>query len=184
MADPLPPVSPDLTAELTALADRLVARPAEREVAARFEWLVETLILREQIPPSFGRLIDKVRGDDFARNKPTVQLAIYPDKHAVPNSDVDCAARFPQCRARCCRFVISLSVQDVEERKLPFQVDRPYLIPKDPTTGMCTCAGAGGSCRVYLDRPGICREYTCEDDARIWIDFAAGIAKPLEPYEP
>jgi hypothetical protein len=179
MADPPPPVSPDILAELATLADQLAAQPAEREVAARFEWIIETLILRGQIPAAFRRLVDKVRGDDFARDRPVVRLAAYRDKYDVTNSDVDCVARFPLCQARCCKFDIPLSVQDVEEGKLPFQVERPYLMPKDPATKMCVCGGPGGACNVYEHRPGVCREYSCKDDKRIWIDFAGRVPQPL-----
>jgi len=171
MAD-LPPIEPDLVAELAAIAETLAARDDHADLAARLEWLIDTLILRGQLPASFRRLAAKVRGE-----RSVVRLAMFRDKHAVPSSDVDCAARIPLCGARCCSFEVTLSTQDVADG-LPFDVVHPYAMAKQ-ASGTCACAGEQGACTVYDKRPGACRAYDCRNDKRVWIDFEARIIQPL-----
>ena len=103
---------------------------------------------------------------------------MFRDKHRVPSADIDCASLIPLCGARCCSFDVALSPQDVAERKLPFMIDEPYMLPRDPATGQCVCADATRGCTVYDDRPGACRAYDCRNDERVWIDFAAKIPRP------
>jgi Fe-S-cluster containining protein len=170
---PLPPVSPELAGELEALADTLRARDDHADLARQFEWLIDALILRGQLPETYRRLVAKVRGE-----RSSVRLATFDDKYAVTGPDIDCAARIPLCRARCCSFEVTLSAQDVAERVLPFDIGNPYALPRDRATGRCVCMDAEGACTVYAQRPGACRAYDCRNDARIWIDFEARIPAP------
>lgn len=172
MPDEPPPLSSELVGELEALAETLAARPDHADLAARMEWLIDTLILRGQLPKRFKQLAAKVRGE-----KTIVRLATFQDKYAVASADVDCAERIPLCGARCCSFDVTLSAQDVREGKLPFQLDQPYMLPK-AADGRCGCMDASGACTVYEHRPGTCRAYDCRRDARIWIDFDARIPQP------
>lgn len=173
MPDEPPPIDPDLVGELEDLAATLGARPDHADLARKLEWLIDALVLRGQLPARFTRLASKIRAD-----RSTVRLAMFRDKYAVPSADIDCAARIPLCGARCCSFDVTLSAQDVAERKLPFVIDQPYMLPRDPETGRCTCMDAGGACTVYDARPGACRAYDCRNDPRVWIDFAARIPAP------
>lgn len=172
----LPPIDSDLVRELEAMTETLAARPDHADLSARLEWLIDTLVLRGQLPPRFKHLAGKVRGE-----KSTVRLSLFRDKYAIPSSDVDCAERFPICRARCCKFDVTLSAQDVDEGKLQFEIDQPYVLRKHPTTGKCLHAGDNGECGAYAIRPGQCRSYDCRRDSRIWIDFEARIAQPMDP---
>lgn len=176
MADAPAPVSPELQAELAALVEQLGARDDHADLAARVEWLIDVLILRGQLPSSFRRLAAKVRGGDRA----IVRLAIFRDKYAVPSAEIDCAARIPLCGARCCSFEVTLSAQDVAERTVPWEIDRPYALPRDPATGRCVCMDARGACTIYEQRPGACRAYDCRNDPRVWIDFESRIPTPRE----
>lgn len=171
--DELPPLSPELVVELEVLAETLATRPDHADLAARVEWLIDTLILRGQLPKRFKQLAAKIRGEKY-----TVRLATFQDKYAVASADIDCAERIPLCGARCCSFDVTLSAQDVREGKLPFQIDQPYMLPKNPTTGRCGCMDDQGACTVYEQRPGTCRAYDCRHDARVWIDFDARIPQP------
>lgn len=175
MSDPLgpPPLAPDLVAEIEALVETLAQRRDHADLARKLEWLIDALILRGQVPPSFKKLATKIQGD-----RSTVRLAMFRDKYAVPSADIDCAARIPLCGARCCTFDVTLSAQDVAERSLPFAVDQPYMLPREPATGRCVCMDGGGACTVYVQRPGACRAYDCRGDARVWIDFDARIPAP------
>lgn len=170
MPDELPP---DLIAELEATSAALAARTDHADLAARFEWLLDALILRGQLPASFRRLATKIRGE-----RTVVRLATFRDKYAVPSADIDCAARIPLCGARCCSFDVTLSAQDVAERVVPFDLHQPYALPRDPETKRCVCMDDAGACTVYAQRPGACRAYDCRQDPRVWIDFEARIPAP------
>lgn len=164
------PLPPELAAELEALAETLALRPDHADLARKLEWLLDALILRGQLPPSFKKLATKIKGD-----RSTVRLAMFRNKYEVPNADVDCAARIPLCGARCCSFDVTLSAQDVAERSLPFEIDQPYMLPRDSDTKRCVCMDGAGACTVYDKRPGACRAYDCRGDSRVWIDFEARI---------
>jgi hypothetical protein len=170
-----PPVPPDLVAAIEKLADELPALPGADEASRRLEWLLDALILRGQLPASFRRLAAKIQADRGVK----VRLSMVDNKYEVENADIDCAARIPLCGARCCSFEVALSRQDVREGKLPFVVDQPYLLPRDPATKRCACMGDGHACLVYEHRPATCRTYDCRDDRRVWLDFAARIPAPL-----
>jgi hypothetical protein len=169
----LPPISPDLIAELHALAVALASRDDHADLAARFEWLLDTLIFRGQIPPAFRELATRVNAKGERR---TVHLAIFRDKYAVRSADIDCAARIPLCGARCCSLTVSLSPQDLAEGNIPYDILHPYLLPRE--NGRCVCMADDGACSIYERRPGACRAYDCRHDQRIWIDFDARIPAP------
>jgi hypothetical protein len=171
--EPPPPPSPELVAELTALAETIAARDDHADIAARLEWLIDLLILRDQLPASFRRLADKIKGQG---DRSVVRLATFRDKYAIASADIDCAARIPLCGARCCSFEVTLSSQDVAERTIPFDMLRPYALPRDH--GRCVCMNDDGACAIYAQRPGACRAYDCRRDPRVWIDFEARIPAP------
>jgi hypothetical protein len=174
--EPPPPphtLPPELVGELTALAEAIAARDDHADLAARLEWLIDLLILRDQLPASFRRLADKVKGQG---DRSVVRLATFRDKYAIASAEIDCAARIPLCGARCCSFDVTLSAQDVAERSVPFDILRPYALPRD--NGRCVCMNEDGACTIYEQRPGACRAYDCRHDARVWIDFEARIPAP------
>lgn len=102
--DEPPPLPPELVAELTALAETVAARADHADIAARLEWLIDALILRDQLPASFRRLAAKVKGQG---DRSVVRLATFRDKYAIASPDLDCAARIPLCGARCCSFEVT-----------------------------------------------------------------------------
>jgi Fe-S-cluster containining protein len=173
VSDVPPPIDDDLVRELGALAADLAQRPDHADLAHRVEWLVDTLILRGQLPASFRRLIQRVGAE-----RSTVRLAMFRDKYQVPSADIDCASRIPLCKAKCCTMDVTLSAQDVAEGGIPFDVMQPYALPRDPATRRCVCMNADGACTIYEKRPGACRAYDCRHDPRVWIDFEARIPAP------
>jgi putative zinc- or iron-chelating protein len=101
------------------------------------------------------------------------------DKYACTSGvAIDCDARMPLCRAACCRLSFALSVQDVEEGRVRWDLGRPYMNRRD-ADGYChhldrgTCA-----CTVYEARPLVCRSYDCRKDTRIWKDFDNRVISP------
>jgi len=172
MPEPLPG---ELLALLEKLAADLPQLPDSDEATRRFEWLLDALIMREQVPPSFRKLAKKIQADRGVNVRPSV----VDDKYTVESPDIDCASLIPLCGARCCSFEVMLSKQDVLEKKLPFVVEQPYMLPRDPASKRCACMDAVGACTAYDYRPATCRTYDCREDRRVWIDYDRRIAAPL-----
>lgn len=157
------------------LAADLPQLPQADEASRRFEWLLDALIFRGQLPDSFRKLARKIQADRGTK----VRLSMVDDKYTVDSPDIDCAARIPLCGARCCSFDVMLSEQDLLERKLPFVIDQPYMLPRDPASKRCACMDATGACVAYDHRPATCRTYDCREDRRVWLDYEARIPAPL-----
>jgi hypothetical protein len=166
-------LDPEMIASLTALAETVAARDDHADVAAKLEWLIDALIMRGQLPPTYRRLVTKIHATG---ERSVVRLATFRDKYAIESAEIDCAARLPLCGARCCSFDVTLSAQDVAEREIPFDLDQPYALPRDH--GRCVCMAADGACTIYERRPGACRAYDCRHDPRVWIDFEQRIPAP------
>lgn len=175
MSDGPEPLPPELLAVLEKLAAELPQLPDSDEASRRFEWLLDALILRGQVPDSFRRLAKKIQADRGIK----IRLSMVDDKYSVESPDIDCASRIPLCGARCCSFDVALSKQDLAERKLPFVIERPYELPRDPVTKKCACMDDAGACTAYDHRPATCRTYDCREDRRVWIDFEARIPAPM-----
>lgn len=175
MADGPSPIPDELLVLMEKLAADLPQLPDPDEATRRFEWLLDALILRGQVPDSFRKLAKKIQADRGIK----VRLSMVDDKYTVESPDIDCASRIPLCGARCCSFEVMLSRQDLTERKLPFVIDQPYMLPRDPVTKRCACMDDSGACVAYEHRPATCRTYDCREDARVWIDFEARIPAPM-----
>ena len=175
MAEDPKPLPADLVEEIRALASTLLARSDHDDVARKFEWLLDALIMRGQLPPSYTRLASKIRGE-----RSTVRLSLVADKRKKEVPDIDCAARLHLCHARCCQFDVSLSAEDIADG-IPWVFDEPYLLPRDPHTRKCVCMDEQGACTIYEKRPASCRVYDCRPDPRVWIDFDARIPAPMPP---
>jgi Fe-S-cluster containining protein len=94
------------------------------------------------------------------------------DKYSLPNLGIDCDARIPLCRARCCTLHFALSNQDLDERVVKWDYLKPYIIRQRESDGYCVHNDPGTKgCTVYHHRPAVCRTYDCRQDKRIWIDF-------------
>ncbi len=165
----------DLLAVMEKLAADLPQLPDADEASRRFEWLLDALILRGQVPDSFRKLAKKIQADRGTR----VRLSMVDDKYTVESPEIDCASRIALCGARCCSFDVMLSKQDLDERKLPFVIDQPYMLPRDPASKRCACMDDAGACTAYEYRPATCRTYDCREDRRVWLDYEARIPAPL-----
>ncbi|MEO7094145.1 MAG: YkgJ family cysteine cluster protein [Polyangiales bacterium] len=171
--DKPPDVPPDLIAEIDALAETLLARDDHADIARKFEWLLDALVMRGQLPSSYTKLATKIRGD-----RSTVRLSLVSDKYTKESPPIDCASLLHLCEARCCRMDVTLSAQDVADG-IPFKLDEPYALPRDPYSKKCVCMDEAGACTVYDKRPASCRTYDCREDNRVWIDFEAKIPAPM-----
>ncbi len=88
-----------------------------------------------------------------------------------PVAEVDCKGRLHLCKSACCKLDFALSVLELEAAEIKWDLGRPYFIRHD-SGGYCTHLDwATGGCTVYEKRPGVCRNYSCSKDERIWLDF-------------
>ena len=152
------------------------------ELSASFYALLETLIARGQVPlddyerrrqATLGREIERARGEAL------VAISEEPDKYALGDlPQIDCEARLPLCKARCCTFVFPLSAQDLDERVVRWDYGRPYQIGRRQD-GYCVHNQPGScGCTVYAQRPAVCRTYDCRRDPRVWVDFDGRVPAP------
>jgi Fe-S-cluster containining protein len=149
------------------------------ELSANLNALLEVLVGEGQLPlEAFEkrRRLTFVRENERGAAEATVAVSAVPDKYAVASPAIDCAARLPLCRARCCTLPFVLSTQDLDERAVRWDYARPYRVATRDD-GLCVHNEAG-ACAVYAQRPAACRAYDCRKDRRIWLDFDAGIPAP------
>src|SRR5215216_3510059 len=99
-----PALDPGFVPELKMLEAAIAQRDDHADIAQRFEWLLDMLILRGQLPDSFRKLSTKIGND-----RSSVRLAMFQDKYKVASPDIDCASIIPICKARCCSLEITLS---------------------------------------------------------------------------
>jgi Fe-S-cluster containining protein len=91
---------------------------------------------------------------------------------------IDCGNRLHLCRAACCRLRFALSVQDLEEGAVKWDLGHPYMIRHD-TDGYCHHLDRRShGCGIYENRPLVCRAYDCREDKRIWADFESKVVSP------
>jgi hypothetical protein len=103
----------------------------------------------------------------------TLEVMIREDQAAAPVSadDIDCATRIPYCKAACCKLRWPLNLEEVESGPVKWDLGRPFF-NRHGAHGYCHRFEAGThACEVYDQRPAPCRQYSCVDDDRIWLDF-------------
>lgn len=84
---------------------------------------------------------------------------------------VNCAKRLPICKAVCCKLHFALSADEVESGIVKWDLGEPYHI-RHKANGCCHHLDSESKgCSVYDNRPKVCRQYSCEKDKRVWIDF-------------
>lgn len=85
---------------------------------------------------------------------------------------VNCLERLHVCKAVCCKLHFALTAEQVESGKIKWDLGQPYYI-RHEVSGYCSHSDpATRCCSVYEHRPGICHQYSCANDTRIWSDFA------------
>jgi Fe-S-cluster containining protein len=101
------------------------------------------------------------------------------DKYAYERTvEIDCENRLALCRGACCRLSFALSVQDLEEGTVKWDLGRPYMIRRK-SDGYCHHLETERKrCGIYEQRPIVCRAYDCRKDKRIWEDFENRVVSP------
>ncbi len=167
-------VPPELVGILEGLIDDAARYPSNRDVVRRLEWLIENLVARGFLSRTNVGLIHRIKGEASV-----VRLAVHQDRRAVRSTERDCASLLHLCKGRCCALDVKLSAEEVRSQDLPWDLERPYLLQKNPAHGYCACHDDAGHCTVYDHRPGTCRAYDCADDPRIWSDWDRKIPAPM-----
>jgi hypothetical protein len=105
---------------------------------------------------------------------------MFVDKYQRAGPDIDCASLLHLCHARCCSFTVDLTIQDVEERVVKWDIEQPYIMRRDSADGYCTHLDRKTlGCTVYQQRPATCRGFDCRYDKRVWLDWEKRIPAPL-----
>jgi len=140
---------------LAALLDVLIARGVvdEAELNDRIE-----LVAPE---------IEKKRNS--AWSGPQIFQPLHPDK---PDIHIDCESRYGDCGGACCvHFNVQLTLDEIHSGNFQWDVGDPYRLERGPD-GHCINLDLDTlRCRVWKDRPTVCRQYSCQTDSRVWTDF-------------
>jgi Fe-S-cluster containining protein len=170
----------ELSAAVRALSEsNEQTRRLAAELQRQLDMLLQILVGRGELNAEHRAIVERQRAHARLLAAPPIDLAPPVDKYAVANAEVDCAARMHVCHGRCCAFKFSISRQDIEEGELIFDIDRPYRLAKNDEGYCVHQVRETGFCGVYEHRPAVCREYSCADDRRIWVDFEKMIPAPM-----
>jgi Fe-S-cluster containining protein len=156
------------TLEVASFAYALIELLAERGIISIEELderkkIVGQRLVEKFVEKGMGVALTKDEGDKYAYQSET---------------RIDCENRIHLCQAACCRLRFALSVQDVEEGIVKWDLGHPYMIRHTPD-GYCHHLERGTCrCTIYQQRPVVCRSYDCRRDERIWLDFEEKIINP------
>ena len=143
--------------------------------------IVDILVARGALTPGHRQLLGRLSQRLRQATTPNVKLRVLNEsKRGRAGADIDCASLIPLCEARCCTFEVELTLEDVEEGIVRWEIDQPYLL-RHERGGYCTHFSTSG-CNVYDARPMTCREYDCRTDPRVWIDFDQRIPRPMRRF--
>jgi Fe-S-cluster containining protein len=100
------------------------------------------------------------------------------DKYSLKDeAKIDCEKRLPICRAACCALTYALSIQDINEG-IRWSLGKPFMNARK-ADGYCIHLQRDTlRCSLYEHRPSVCRQYSCRNDQRIWLDFDKMIINP------
>jgi Putative zinc- or iron-chelating domain len=156
-----------------AVAGEQIARANQTEAAVY--GLIDLLIAKGALTSDEVTTAIAQTGHDMreAGRQATLEVIIRDDSSApaVSADEIDCAARIPYCQAVCCKLRWPLTLEEVESGPVKWDLGRPFF-NRHAAHGYChQFDTAGHGCRVYEQRPQPCRQYSCANDQRIWLDF-------------
>ena len=151
-------------------ADRI--HEAESFLYGVIDVLIEKGMLTQDEVLQAARKVRQEMEDKGQTTGPGIALRIERDgtrqDDFVP---VNCSERLHICKAVCCRLHFALTAEEVESGRIKWDLGKPYYI-RHESTGYCHHLDRNSKgCTVYENRPGICRQYSCAQDERIWKDF-------------
>lgn len=156
-----------------AVASEQMARANQTEAAVY--GLIDLLIGKGALTAEEVTAAIAQTGDDMreAGRQASLDVILREDSRdpAIPADEIDCAARIPYCKAACCKLRWPLTLEEVESGPVKWDLGRPFF-NRHGADGYCHRHDtAGHGCTVYEQRPQPCRQYSCIDDGRIWLDF-------------
>ena len=152
---------------VSSFADRL------NELEPILYGLVDALVARGVVDRDALLVACAATRDELAQHEQQINpgLAIRVDDAGGEPVVVDCARRMPICRSVCCKLSFALTVDEIESGKVRWDLGQPYFI-RHEADGHCSHRHAAtGGCTIYEHRPGVCKHFSCANDARIWKDF-------------
>jgi len=156
------------TLEVAAFAYALIELLSERGVITLAELDERKKVVGQRLVELF---VEKGMGVALTKDEQ--------DKYSYHNEvRIDCENRVHLCRASCCRLRFALSIQDVEEGSVKWDLGHPYMIRQGPDGYCHHFAPQTQCCGIYDRRPVVCRGYDCRQDKRIWLDFENKIINP------
>lgn len=146
------------------------------EVEVFLHGLIDTLLAKGMVTEAeILAATNKVRSELTQRNELNGARTMVRSEDPVEDFkapvQVDCESRLHICHAVCCKLDFALSIPEVESGKVKWDLGRPYFIRHDSHNACVHLNSGAGGCRIYNDRPGVCRGYSCANDRRIWNDF-------------
>lgn len=121
----------------------------------------------------FAEAVEKVRQEMVEKEETcNPNLALRMDRNGEDEFiPVNCEERLHICQAVCCKLEFALSPQEVESGQIKWDLGRPYFI-RHEKNGYCTHNDPDKKCcKIYDNRPSVCKKYSCAKDERIWKDF-------------
>jgi Fe-S-cluster containining protein len=91
---------------------------------------------------------------------------------------VDCMERLEFCGGACCFIGFPLTSDEIKKGIIEWDDSHPFKIRHDEWDICAHWDSRTKRCRVYEDRPLVCRRYSCENDRRIWLNFEEKIVNP------
>lgn len=156
-----------------AVASEQMARANQTEAA--IYGLIDLLIKKGALSSDEVAAAIEQTGEDMrdAGRHASLDVIVREDSSAaaVSADEIDCAARIPYCKAACCKLRWPLTLEEVESGPVEWDLGRPFL-NRHAAHGYCHRLDADShGCNVYEQRPKPCRQYSCVEDERIWLDF-------------
>ena len=149
------------------------------QIYSLIELLVEKGFISTEELDEHKKAVEKRLQDSYKEAEIGVRVQnVGVDKYSLEgDAEIDCEKRLPICRAACCTLAFALSLQDIHEG-IRWSLGKPFMNAREED-GYCinlerdTC-----KCRIYKQRPAVCRQYDCRNDRRIWLDFNAMTINP------
>ena len=123
-------------------------------------------------------LIIELARDEDLRTPMGIRLSRGNSKQVPTEKLVDCAARCEICQGACCRFGFALTWDEVQKGEADWDERRPFHIRQDERGYCVHWDPEQYTCRIYEERPLVCRTYSCEKDRRVWADFENKVLHP------
>lgn len=127
------------------------------------------------VPEDLKKYVELVKKEIIEKKEhASLGVAIRKDNEAIESTifvPVNCEERMSICKAVCCKLSFALSIEEIEEGKLKWELGKPYHIRHQSNGYCCHINNENKRCNVYENRPSVCKKYSCANDNRIWKDF-------------